>query len=171
MFDWLGSLIPGLLNAILLAVMLFGLFGLVIPIFPGGFVIWLAALIYGFLNGFQGAGPVIFLVITVFMVGGVVVDDIFMAAAARRTGASWWSVFFAFFGGVLGTFIFPPFGGLLGAPVAFYISEYVRQRDIALAWVVTRGMMIGWGWSFVARFFLGVLMIGIWFGWVLFASS
>ncbi|MEX1247666.1 MAG: DUF456 domain-containing protein [Anaerolineales bacterium] len=169
--DWLASLISGLTNAFLLVVMLFGLFGMVIPIFPGGFVIWLAILVYGLVNGLSGFGLLLFLVITGLMIVGIVVDDIFMAAAARKNGASWWSLAFAFSGGVIGTFMFPPFGGLLGAPVLLYASEYYRNKDSHLAWMVTRGMLIGWGWSFVARFLLGLSMIGLWFVWVLFASA
>jgi hypothetical protein len=165
--DWLGSLFLGLTNTILLLFMLFGLFGMVIPIFPGGFVIWLAILAYGLLNGFAGFGLVVFIIITGFMIAGIVVDDAFMAAAARKHGASWWSLVFAFVGGVVGTFMFPPFGGLLAAPGMLYLSEYVRSKSSQHAWVVTRGMLVGWGWSFVARFGLGSLMIGLWFVWLL----
>jgi uncharacterized protein YqgC (DUF456 family) len=165
--DWLGSLFLGLTNTILLLIMLFGLFGMVIPIFPGGFVIWLAILAYGLLNGFAGFGLVVFIIITGFMIAGIVVDDVFMAAAARKHGASWWSLFFAFLGGVLGTIMFPPFGGLLAAPGMLYLSEYARKRSSQYAWAVTRAMLVGWGWSFVARFGLGAVMIGLWLVWLL----
>lgn len=164
--DWLGSLFAGLTNVILLVIMLFGLFGLVIPIFPGGFIIWLAILGYGLLNGFAGLGLVVFIIITCLMIVGIVIDDVFMAAAARKHGASWWSLFFAFLGGVVGTFMFPPFGGLLAAPGMLYLSEYIRKQNSEFAWAVTRAMLVGWGWSFVARFGLGTLMIGLWFVWL-----
>ncbi|MEX2161718.1 MAG: DUF456 domain-containing protein [Anaerolineales bacterium] len=167
--DWLESLISGLTNAFLLLVMLFGLFGMVVPIFPGGFVIWLAILIFGLLNGLSGLGLVFFILVTVLMIAGVVVDDVFIAAAARKHGASWWSLALAFVGGVLGTFMLPPFGGLLGAPVFLFVSEYVGKKDSRHAWAVTGSMLIGWGWSFVARFFLGLCMIGLWFAWLFFA--
>ncbi|HKY79584.1 MAG TPA: DUF456 domain-containing protein [Anaerolineales bacterium] len=165
--DWLESLLAGLTNVFLLGVMLFGLFGMVIPIFPGGFIIWLAVLAFGLLNGLSGLGLVIFIIITAVMIAGIVIDDVFMAAAARKHGASWWSLLFAFLGGVAGTIMFPPFGGLLGAPGLLYLSEYVRHRSFQQAWLVTRGMLVGWGWSFVARFGLGTLMIGLWWVWLL----
>lgn len=146
--------------------MLFGLFGMVIPIFPGGFIIWLAILIYGFLTGFSGLGLFLFLIITGLMIAGIVIDDVFMAAAARKHGASWWSLFFAYLSGVAGTLMFPPFGGLLAAPGMLYLAEYIRNKSTRQAWVITRAMLVGWGWSFVARFGLGSLMIGVWFVWV-----
>ena len=161
------ELFSGLTNAFLLLIMLFGLFGMVVPIFPGGFVIWLTTVLYGVVSGgFQGVGLVIFIIITVLMVAGIVVDDVLMAAAARKNGASWSSLFFAFVGGVIGTFMLPPFGGLIGAPLLLYVSEFIRGRDRAHAWKITRGLLIGWGWSFVARFGLGVVMIALWFTWV-----
>jgi uncharacterized protein YqgC (DUF456 family) len=159
--------INGLTNAFLLVIMLFGLFGMIVPIFPGGFVIWLATLLYGLLSGgLEGWGLVLFFVITAFMIAGIIVDDILMAAAARKAGASWWSLFYSFVGGVVGTFMLPPFGGILGAPLLLYVSEYLRGRSREKAWKITSSLLIGWGWSFVARFGLGVLMIGVWFAWV-----
>jgi uncharacterized protein YqgC (DUF456 family) len=41
---------------IILVVMLVGLFGLVVPVFPGITVIWLAALGYGVWSGFSTLG-------------------------------------------------------------------------------------------------------------------
>lgn len=161
------QLLDGFVNVFLLVIMLFGLFGMVIPIFPGGFVIWLATFFYGLVTGaLHGAGLVIFIIITVLMIAGIVVDDVLMAAAARKNGALWRSLALAFVGGVIGTFLLPPFGGLLAAPLLMYISEYLRKRDRRQAWRVTRGLLIGWGWSFVARFGIGTVMIGLWFAWV-----
>lgn len=151
--------------------MIFGLFGMVIPIFPGGFVIWLATLLYGLFNGFAGSGLVFFIVITTLMIAGIIIDDVLMAASARKHGASWWSLFFAFVGGVVGTFLLPPFGGLLLAPGLLYVTEYMRKSDGKKAWRVTQGLLTGWGWSFVARFGLGLLMICVWFVWVWTNSS
>ncbi|MEX2143048.1 MAG: DUF456 domain-containing protein [Anaerolineales bacterium] len=171
MLDWLEPLLAGLGAIFLLLIMLIGLFGMLIPIFPGGFVIWLAILIFGLINGLSGLGLVLFIIITLLMIVGFVVDDVFMAAAARKSGASWWSLFFAFIGGVVGTFLLPPFGGLLGAPGLLYLTEYLRKKSLGHAWTVTRGLLIGWGWSFVARFALGVLMIGLWFVWLFITSN
>ena len=162
----LSALFSGLTDILLLVVMLVGLFGMVIPIFPGGVVIWLAALAYGLLHGFSGFGWLFFILITALMIACLFVDDFFMAAEARKSGASWWSLFFAFCGGILGTLFFPPFGGLIGSPLVLFAFEYMHRRDLKGAWAVTRGMLVGWGWSFVARFGMGLVMITMWAGWV-----
>jgi len=154
-----------------LLVMLIGLFGLVIPIFPGGVVIWLAALVYGLVNQFNTLGIILFILITILMIAGALADNILMGAKARKEGASWWSLFWGFVGGLLGTIFFPPFGGLLGAPLLLYLSEYWRLRSIRQALRVTRGLLIGWGWSFLARFGIGLLMILLWGIWAWSNSS
>src|SRR3990172_6492428 len=69
--------------------MLIGLVGLVIPIFPGILVIWLAALGYGVVTGFTTLGTILFVLITLLMLFGVTIDNILMGAGARQGGASW----------------------------------------------------------------------------------
>lgn len=151
---------------VLLLVMLVGLFGMVIPIFPGGVIIWLAAFIYGLLFGFNGWGILIFIILTLLMIASSVADDILMGARARKEGASWWSIIFSTIAGLLGTILFPPFGGLIAAPIFLFVYEYIRLRDHNKAWKVTKGMMIGCGWAFILRFGLGVVMIILWGLWV-----
>lgn len=148
-----------------LIVMLVGLFGLVIPIFPGGVVIWLAALGYGLLNGFGTAGTVIFIFITLLMLTSALADNVLMGANARRKGASWWSILIALAAGAVATILAPPFGGLVAAPLALYVAEYLRRRDAGQAMDVTRGMLLGCGWAFFVRFGLGLTKIGLWALW------
>jgi uncharacterized protein YqgC (DUF456 family) len=149
-----------------LVVMLIGLFGMIIPIFPGEILMWLAALGYGLVYGFNTMGIVIFAFITLFVIAGILADNVLMSARARQAGATWWSLFFGLVGGVVGTFFFPPIGGLVGAPLALFGFEYLHHRDRRKAFAVTKALLIGWGWSFVARFGLGLLTILLWAVWV-----
>ena len=77
-------------QALIIEALLIGLFGLIVPIFPGITVIWLAALLYGIITGFDTLGIVLFVLITIGMLVGISVDNILMGAGARRGGASWW---------------------------------------------------------------------------------
>jgi hypothetical protein len=158
---WLENLSTGFL----LLVMLIGLFGLIVPIFPGGVVIWLAALVYGLINGFSSSGTVIFILITLLMLASAAADNIFITAKAHQAGASWWSILVAIFAGLLVTLIATPIGGLVAAPLAMYLMEYRRHRDTDTAWRITRSMLAGWGLAFVVRFGLGSLKIGLWLLW------
>lgn len=147
--------------------MIVGLFGLIIPVFPGILVIWLAVLGYGLVMGFNTLGWILFGIISLLAVVGVTIDNILMNAKAHQAGAAWSSLALGMLGGVLGTIFIPPVGGLLIAPLVVLLAEYLRQRDIQKALLTLRGLLIGWGASFLARFFIGLLMIGLWLIWAL----
>lgn len=159
---WLDISIFGLTQIF----MLVGLFGLVIPVFPGVVVMWLAALGYGIVTGFSTLGIVIFVILTLLMLAGVTVDNVLMGVGARKGGASWLSIGVALVAGVLGTIFFPPIGGIIAAPLSVLLIEYLRVGDIDKAWQALRGLATGWGLSFIARFGIGIVIMGLWWLWV-----
>jgi hypothetical protein len=148
--------------------MSFGLLGLIIPIFPGNVVMWLAALVYGLVFGFGWLGAVMFAIITILMLIAVSADNVLMGAKAREKGADWGSIILALIAGVLGTIIFPPIGGIIAAPLALYLAELQRRRDAEEAQKVVKALLTGWGLAFVVRFGLGVVMFGLWGLWAYF---
>jgi hypothetical protein len=152
---------------ITLIIMAVGLLGLIVPIFPGITVIWMAALGYGVVTGFSTLAWVLFGVITVLLIIGVTIDNILMGAKARKAGAVWSSLALGWLAGILGTILLPPLGGIVAAPLVVLLVEYLRQRDFKKALASLRGLAIGWGASFVVRFFIGLAMIGIWLVWAL----
>ena len=152
---------------ITLIIMLVGLFGLIVPIFPGIAVIWLATLGYGVVTGFTTLGWVAFGVLTLLMITGATIDNVLMGAGAHKEGAAWYSIGLGMLAGIVGTIAFPPFGGLIAAPLVVWVLEYLRQRDVHKALATLRGLAIGWGASFVVRFLIGLAMIGIWLVWAI----
>jgi hypothetical protein len=145
--------------------MLFGLFGLIIPIFPGNVVMWLAALIYGLVFGFGRLGGVIFAIITLLMLVAVSADNLLMGAKAREKGAAWKSIILALIAGIIGTIVFPPIGGLIAAPLVLYLVELQRLGDAEKAKTVVKALLIGWGLASIVRFGLGVVMFALWGIW------
>jgi len=160
--DWLHISIFALTQII----MLVGLFGLIVPVFPGTVVMWLAALGYGVVTGFNTLGIVLFVIITLLMLVSTVVDNLFMGAGARKGGASWTTILIALLAGVLGTLLFPPIGGLIAAPLAILLLEYTRTGDFQKAWQALTGLAAGWGLSFVVRLGIGGVMMILWWIWV-----
>jgi len=150
-----------------LLIMLVGLALLIIPIFPGITVIWLAALLYGIVTGFDTLGIVILVLITLGMIVGVTVDNVLMGAGARQGGASWLTIGGAVIAGIAGTVLFPPIGGLIAIPLAIFLLELLRKREWRGAWRATRGVALGWGLSFLVRFGIGLVMISAWLIWAL----
>jgi len=155
---------PGL-EIIVFVVMLVGFLGLVLPLYPGSVIIWLAALGYGIVGGFDVLGGAIFALITLLMLVSVVIDNILIGLASHKEGASWVAIVLALMGGIVGTLALPPLGGVLLAPLILWLAEFVRLRDAKAALLTVRGLAMGWGLSYFVRLALGVAMIGLWGLW------
>jgi len=155
-----------LLNLLILLGMLVTLGGLIVPVFPGLIVIWLLALLYGFAAGFGTLGAVLFVIITVLAIFGEVSDNLLMSKKARQEGARWLSIAIAFVAGIAGSIVFSPLGGIAAALGGLFLAEYIPSRDRKKALAVTKGMAIGWGWAFVLRFGVGLMMIALWAIWM-----
>jgi hypothetical protein len=153
------------LQVIILGVMFFGLVSLLIPLIPGIIIIWLAALVYGILAGFGLAGIIIFVLLTIMMLGSIFLDEVIIGASAKAQGASWLAVAVATVAGVIGTFLLPPFGGLLGAVIGIFLVEMIRVKDVRTAIRSTKGVAIGCGGAVLAKMALGATMIGFWLAW------
>lgn len=161
MTEWISSAIFG----ITLVLMLIGLFGLIIPIFPGLAVMWLSALGFGLVKGFSTLGIWMFVLITLLAIAGSLVDNLFTTVGSRQGGAAWSSIIMGAVAGVVGTVMFPPIGGLLLAPLTIFLIEWGRNNDWRKALQSLRGLAVGWGLAFVARFGMGVVMIICWLIW------
>jgi len=151
-----------------LAFMLIGLFGMIVPIFPGLVVIWLVALVYGIVTGFNTLAWIMFAIMTVLMIIGNIADNFMMGKKARETGAAWSSIIAGLVAGFVISLLMTPLVGLIAAPLALFGAEYSRVRDRDKALTATKAMMIGLGWAFVIRFGLGSIMIVLWAVWAWF---
>ena len=146
-------------------IMVLGLFSLIIPGIPGLTIIWLASLVFMLLTGITWQIGIVFGFMTLFMIAGNISDNLLMGAGARKQGASWLAIGVALAAGVVGTFLLPPFGGLVAALVGLFIVEYVRLKDWQKALDSAGSMAMGCGWAVALRFAVGVLMIALWVIW------
>ena len=158
-----------LLQWLTLTFMLVGLFGLIIPIFPGITVIWLAALVYAvieFLAGKMGFWDwFMFALITILMVVGSFIDNIIIAKKLRETGTPWRSIGIGYAAGLVSSLFLTPFAALLITPLALYGAEYWRLRNARQALDSAKSFLIGFGWTFLALFGIGAVMIALWLLW------
>jgi uncharacterized protein YqgC (DUF456 family) len=152
-------------ESLTLVIMLVSLAGLIIPVFPGTVIIWVTALVYGIASGFSTVGIISFVLMSFLALGSVFADNFMMGAKAKENGASWGSILLALGAGVVFTFIFPPIGGLIAAPLVLYVMERQRQGNHEKALATAKALMIGWGWAFVIRFGIGMIMIVLWLIW------
>lgn len=167
--EFLLSAWIALVDVLTIAVLLTGLVGLVMPVFPGLVVMWLATLVYALLQGAAGRMTnwdwFLFGLITVLMLVGNVVDNLIIARKMRDRFIPWSSIIFAFAASIIASIFFTPLIGLVAAPVALFVAEMrrLKNRDEAIA--STKAYMVGWGWAFGVRFLIGLGMIGFWMLW------
>jgi hypothetical protein len=168
-FGTRGNLTTGTLAALQIVValvMLVSLIALIIPGIPGITFIWLAAFVYGLVVGFEKPAGVFMGIITGLMLLGNVVDNLLMGAGARKGGAPWITTLATVLAAVIGSLAFPPFGGVIAAAVVIFVLEIIRLKDSKIALKSTGEMLKGFGCSFLVRFLIGMIMIGLWIAWL-----
>lgn len=153
------------IETLTLFVLIVGTAGLVVPVFPGLVVNWVAILIYGVLSGFGVKGWIIFVLVTILMIVGNVIDNILMGKKARESGASWLSIGTGYAASLAVSLLLSPIAGLAAAPIGVFLVEFIRLRKWRDALKVSRSLMVGWGWSIGVRITIGVVMIGLWMIW------
>lgn len=158
-----------LLEALTLFVLLAGLAGLLIPVFPGLTVMWLGTLVYALVQAANGKMDwvdwALFVVITALMLFGNVIDNIIIAKHVRDKEVPWSSILLAFAAGIIISLIFTPLGGMLAAPAGLFAAEWRRLHDRDAAFANTKAWMTGWGWAIAVRMGIGVIMIALWMLW------
>jgi hypothetical protein len=171
--------VEGPLLALTLVLMFVGLLGSVVPGLPGVTLIFLSALLYAILTGFQSVGAVILVVLFVLAALAFVADFFATTYGARRFGASNWGTVGGAVGGIAGALvgllflgIGSLFGLILGTIAGVFFGEYLRrerqgeeeERDNAdsdwrRASRATGGVLIGYLASAVAQGLLGLASV------------
>ncbi len=166
---WLPFLLQIALETFTLFVLLVGLFGLIVPVFPGLTIMWLATLVYALIKNaadkMTGWDWVAFVLITLLMIGGNIADNIIIARKMRDHYIPWSSILLAFAASIVASLFFTPLIGLVAAPLGLFLAELrrLKNRDDAIS--STKAYMVGWGWAFGARFIIGLAITGLWMLW------
>lgn len=134
---------------------------LIIPILPGQFIIWLAALVFGILDGWQSMGGGVFALLTLAMLVAAVADMVAGWYFARRGGASTKAIVVGFLVGFVGLVIFNAIGALVGILLGIMFVEYNKDNDWARAWKAGKGYLLGLLVSLIVRFFIALGMVGL----------
>jgi uncharacterized protein YqgC (DUF456 family) len=167
--EWLTFFLRIALETITLFTLFIGLAGLIVPVFPGLTIMWLATLVYAIIQNtadkMTGWDWFFFIVITLLMIGGNILDNLIIAAKMRDHFIPWSSILLAFAAGIIVSIFFTPLAGLIAAPLGLFLVEMRRLKNRDEAIKSTKAYMIGWGWAFGARFMIGITMIGSWMLW------
>lgn len=165
---------------ILIAVMLVGVAGTILPLVPGPSLILAAIAVWCVATGFTNIGWPIITVFAVLILSGAV-EFIGTYWGAKQAGASSWGQFGAVLGMVLGFIgLIPalPLGGpilglLLGAVLGAFIGEFLYRRNldfnsrVKLALKVSLAVVVGTLIGNVIEFILAIaaVIIFVWSTW------
>lgn len=162
-----------------LLVMGVGLVGAVVPILPGSWLIWLAAIGYGIAQAALGQpmfdgwiGGVAIVILTLLAIADLVLEYVVTHSVAHQEGVSGWSTAASIVLGLVGLPFFPPFGSLVGAVGGLFLVEYFRKgKDWRKALRGVKSYAKGTGWAIVAEVALCLVMIAVFVGWVALALA
>jgi len=151
-----------------LIAMVVGLAGTVLPALPGIALIWIAAAIYAFAEGFATLTPLAFGVMTILAAIGLVSDFFLTQAATRVSGASRKAALAGVVGGIIG-FVLGSFiggigaapGGIIGALGGVVAVEYLNRKNLRDAIRAGGGWLAGCLASRVAQFLIALAMVVI----------
>jgi len=149
---------------LLVALMVVGVIGSIVPGIPGTSLILVAIIIWGVVQGSLGTVSVPLVVAIVVLLLSVGIDFLATYWGAKRAGASKWGQIGAIVGlvvGILGLLPALPFGGpllgiLLGPLLGAILGEYLYQRNLKLALRAGVGIVVG---SLIGNLIQGVLAI------------
>lgn len=153
-----------------LLVMLVGLIGIVLPVIPGTVLIFLAALVYGLVEGFQSIGWPTLVVLGLLTIIATTADIWASSVGAKMGGASGWSVLVGLIGGLGGFVLFNLPGAIVGAILGVILTEIIRLGDWKQALKAGSGWALGWVLSTVVQLGIGLTMVAI-FVWQVIQGS
>lgn len=143
-------------------VMVVGLFGVVVPVLPGTALILAAGVAWAVLVVDGGATRwVVVAVLAALFVAGAVLK---YALPGRRLKGQLprRTLLVAGVGALLGLFLLPPFGLLIGGVAGAYLAETQRLGPGADAWRSTVGVLKAVGVGLLAELTAAGLMVGTW---------
>jgi uncharacterized protein YqgC (DUF456 family) len=131
---------------------LLGLAGSVLPVLAGPPLNFIGLIILGLAKGWDIFSPTLWLILVGVTVLTMILDYVLPISGARRYGSTKWGTWGAFLGMLLGVFLFPPFGLILGAFLGAVVGELLAGKKDRQA------LRAGWG-VFVGYFFSLLLKV------------
>lgn len=148
-------------------VMVIGVVGTVVPFLPGIAIVWAAALVYGLIVGFGPVGIAVMIALSLGVIVSIVASVLVPRRMAERHHVAWWSQVAAVAGAVIGFFVIPVVGVVVGALVGLFGAELATRRDAGLAWQGTMAVAKGFGIGVLIDVALATGMITLWGLWAL----
>lgn len=118
-----------------------GLFGIVVPVLPGLLLVLGGVLLWAVLEGGTVAWSIFGISLLVAAIGWVLQYTL-PGKRMRERGVSSSTLVVAVLAGIVGFFVVPVVGAIVGFVLAIFVVELARSQDRALAWERTRHALV-----------------------------
>lgn len=142
---------------LVIIVMTLGVLGTFLPLLPGAPLIFLAALGYGFYEGFKQVTLWSLVVLFILMILTFIVEYLAGVIGAQKYGATKLGMWGTFIGGVLGIFV-GIIGLIIGPIVGAVAGELAAGRKPVEAFRVGLGTIFGLAGGAVIKFIIALSM-------------
>ena len=150
------------LELAIFAVMVVGLVGLVLPVLPGLALMWAAALVWVLLDGGGALRWASFALITALVLVGTAAATWLSGRRLAGAGAPWWVLAVGIVGMIIGFFVIPFLGLVIGGVGAIWVAELIRLRQPRQAWDSTWAALQGYGTGTAIQLAAGVAVLLVW---------
>ena len=154
---------------VVFVLMIVGVLGAFIPILPSTPLIFLGAIIYGFVTDFEAITWKVLVALLVLAVASQALDYLATVYGAKKMNASRWGMTGAFIGTIVGLF-----AGLVGVIIGPFIGAAIFEllfagKDLKASLKSGIGAFLGVVGGALGKFLIGLVMCGI-FIWALLAG-
>ena len=150
----LGTVIVGV-------VILLGVIGAVVQVWPSAPLVGGAILVWAWLTGTTSAW-IVFAISALVLVLGALLKYVIPARGMNKAGIPQSTLVWGALGGVVGWFIGLPLGLVLGMVAAIFLVEYLRSRDTATAWKATVEALKAFGWTIAIELIAALTCATLW---------
>lgn len=149
-----GELLVGL-------VMLIGVAGVFVPVIPGLLLITAAALVWAWVEA-SAASWVVFGLVAAICLAGTAAKYVLPGRSLREAGAPASTMVAGAAGAVVGFFVIPVLGVLVGAVIGVWLAELARLGDRGVAWRSTWATIKAVGVGMVLELVAAIVAIITW---------
>jgi Uncharacterized protein conserved in bacteria len=153
---------------LIVALFVVGMAGTIYPILPGALAIYAAFFVYGWFFSFGDFNVWFWIIQTLIVVVLFVADYAVSAWGVKRFGGSKASIWGSTIGIIIGPFVIPGFGLIVGPFAGAVIGELLTgvsfERSLKVGW----GSLVGLFTSVVVKVLLQLLMIVLFILWLIF---
>ena len=142
---------------------LVGLFGTVVPILPGALLVAGAVIVWAVLTGGTTAWAVAIGAVAIIGAGQLL-KYLIPGKQLKASGVPNWVLIVGALSGIVGFFIIPIVGLIVGFIVGVFLSEAIRLKTFKDAWPTTMQAMKSAGWSVLIEFGSCLLAAALWVG-------